>query len=81
MEDTNNNFNINDSNILELSFQSKSQLNFGIQYSKKISKLKIFIYGLRGVSQTKYNRTLKYIVRCRNFQKFNIIRCNSNNSI
>jgi len=33
-----------------LTLQSKSQLNFGIEYSNKISKLKVFIYGLRGVS-------------------------------
>ena len=33
-----------------LSLQSKNQLNFGIEYYNKISKLKVFIYGLRGVS-------------------------------
>ena len=32
-----------------LSFQTKNQLNFGIEYANKISKLKVFIYGLRGV--------------------------------
>ena len=34
----------------KLSLQTKSQLNFGIEFSNKISKLKVFIYGLRGVS-------------------------------
>ena len=34
----------------KLSLQAKSQLNFGIEYSNKISKLNVFIYGLRGVS-------------------------------
>lgn len=33
----------------KLSLQSKAQLNFGIDYANKISKLKVFIYGLRGV--------------------------------
>ena len=33
----------------KLSLQSKVQLNFGIDYANKISKLKVFIYGLRGV--------------------------------
>ena len=36
--------------IPKLSLQSKNQLNFGIEYANKISKLKVFIYGLRGVS-------------------------------
>ena len=38
--------------IQRLSLQSKNQLNFGIEYANKISKLKVFIYGLRGVSFT-----------------------------
>jgi hypothetical protein len=34
----------------KLSLKSKCQLHFGIDFSHKISNLKIFIYGLRGVS-------------------------------
>ena len=50
MEDNpSSSININDNELLKLSLQSKSQLNFDIEYSKKISKLKIFLYGLRGV--------------------------------
>ena len=40
----------NEEQIPRLSLTSKNQLNFGNIYSNKISKLKIFIYGLRGVS-------------------------------
>lgn len=40
--------------IQKLSLQSKNQLNFGIEYANKISKLKVFIYGLRGVSHFFY---------------------------
>ena len=36
---------------IKLSIKSKSQLNFGIEYSDRISKLKVFIYGLRGVKK------------------------------
>ena len=34
----------------QLTIKSKSQLHFGIEFSHKISDLRIFIYGLRGVS-------------------------------
>lgn len=34
----------------QLSLKSKNQLHFGIDFSQKISNLKVFIYGLRGVS-------------------------------
>ena len=40
----------NEIEIPRLSLKSKNQLNFGIEYSNKISKLKVFIYGLKGVS-------------------------------
>ena len=40
----------NENQIQRLSLKSKNQLNFGIEYSNKISKLKVFIYGLKGVS-------------------------------
>jgi hypothetical protein len=40
----------NENKIPRLSLKSKNQLNFGIEYSNKISKLKVFIYGLKGVS-------------------------------
>ena len=40
----------NENQIPRLSLKSKNQLNFGIEYANKISKLKVFIYGLRGVS-------------------------------
>ena len=40
----------NENQIPRLSLKSKNQLNFGIEYYNKISKLKVFIYGLRGVS-------------------------------
>ena len=40
----------NEPQILNLTLKSKSHLYFGIEYSNKISKLKVFIYGLRGVS-------------------------------
>jgi len=36
--------------IPQLSLKSKSQLHFGIDFSSKISDLRVFIYGLRGVS-------------------------------
>ena len=39
----------NENKIQRLSLKSKNQLNFGIEYSNKISKLKVFIYGLKGV--------------------------------
>ena len=56
----------------QLSIKSKSQLHFGIEFSHKISELRIFIYGLRGVSII-YNNYIIIIVRSRNFQKFDII--------
>ena len=34
----------------QLTLKSKSQLHYGIDFSRKISDLKVFIYGLRGVS-------------------------------
>lgn len=34
----------------QLSIQAKSQLHFGIKFNEIISGLKVFIYGLRGVS-------------------------------
>ena len=37
-------------NIPQFSLKSKSQIHFGLDFSNKISELKIFIYGLRGVS-------------------------------
>lgn len=37
-------------NILQLSLKSKNQLNFGIDFSRKISDLRVFIYGLKSVS-------------------------------
>ena len=37
-------------NTPQLTIKSKSQLHFGIEFSHKISDLRIFIYGLRGVS-------------------------------
>ena len=40
----------NENQIPRLSLKSKNQLNFGIEYSNKISKLKVFIYGLKDVS-------------------------------
>ena len=36
-------------NIPQFSLKSKSQIHFGLDFSNKISELKIFIYGLRGV--------------------------------
>ena len=66
--------------IPKLSLQSKNQLNFGIEYANKISKLKVFIYGLRGVSFFIIINN-NNIVRCRNFQEFNIIRSDSINLI
>ena len=41
---------INKEKSPQLSLKSKSQLHFGIDFSHKISNLKVFIYGLRGVS-------------------------------
>ena len=66
--------------IPKLSLQSKNQLNFGIEYANKISKLKVFIYGLRGVSFFIIINN-NNIVRSRNFQEFNIIRSDSINLI
>ncbi len=39
--------------VPQLTIKSKSQLHFGIDFSHKISDLKVFIYGLRGVSSKK----------------------------
>lgn len=65
MEDNpSSNININDNELLKLSLQSKSQLNFDIEYSKKISKLKIFLYGLRGVSLNYLNYSYIYLAWC-----------------
>ena len=61
----------------QLSIKSKSQLHFGIEFSHKISELRIFIYGLRGVSII-YDNYIIIIVRSRNFKKFDIIWCISN---
>ena len=66
--------------IPKLSLQSKNQLNFGIEYANKISKLKVFIYGLRGVSFFIIINN-NNIVRSRNFKEFNIIRSDSINLI
>ena len=41
---------IKNEKIPQLTIKSKSQLHFGIEFSHKISDLRIFIYGLRGVS-------------------------------
>jgi hypothetical protein len=65
MEDNpSSSININDNELLKLSLQSKSQLNFDIEYSKKISKLKIFLYGLRGVSLNYLNYLYIYLAWC-----------------
>ena len=65
MEDNpSSSININDNELLKLSLQSKSQLNFDIEYSKKISKLKIFLYGLRGVSLNYFNYSYIYLAWC-----------------
>ena len=65
MEDNpSSSININDNELLKLSLQSKSQLNFDIEYSKKISKLKIFLYGLRGVSLNYLNHSYIYLAWC-----------------
>ena len=40
---------IKEENNDKLNLKSKIQLHFSQKYSKKISELKIFIYGLRGV--------------------------------
>ena len=37
-------------NIPHLSLKSKTQIYFGNEFSRKISDLRIFIYGLKGVS-------------------------------
>jgi hypothetical protein len=42
-------------NIPQFSLKSKSQIHFGLDFSNKISELKIFIYGLRGVSFYVFN--------------------------
>ena len=42
-------------NIPQFSLKSKSQIHFGLDFSNKISELKIFIYGLRGVSYYEFN--------------------------
>ena len=36
-------------NVPKLTLKSKSQLHYGIEFSHKISELRVFIYGLRGV--------------------------------
>jgi hypothetical protein len=36
-------------NNIKLNQKLKNQFNFGLKFSKKISELKIFIHGLRGV--------------------------------
>ena len=65
MEDNpSSSININYNELLKLSLQSKSQLNFDIEYSKKISKLKIFLYGLRGVSLNYLNYLYIYLAWC-----------------
>ena len=65
MEDNpSSSININDNELLKLSLQSKSQLNFDIEYSKKISKLKIFLYGLRGVSLNYLHYSYIYLAWC-----------------
>ena len=65
MEDNpSSSININDNELLKLSLQSKSQLNFDIEYSKQISKLKIFLYGLRGVSLNYLNYSYIYLAWC-----------------
>ena len=65
MEDNpSSSININDNELLKLSLQSKSQLNFDIEYSKKIYKLKIFLYGLRGVSLNYLNYLYIYLAWC-----------------
>lgn len=38
---------------IKLDYKSKRKLYFGPNFSKKISELKIFIYGLRGVIKYK----------------------------
>ena len=68
-------------NIPQFSLKSKSQIHFGLDFSNKISDLKIFIYGLRGVSLYEFNNAQKIIVRSRNFKEFNIIRSFPNNFI
>ena len=41
---------INSENKPQLTLKSKNQLHFGIEFGHKISELKVFRYGLRGVS-------------------------------
>jgi len=41
---------IKNENLLALTFKAKSQIHFGIDFSNKISELRVFIYGLGGVS-------------------------------
>ena len=50
-------------NYPKLNIKPKSQLLFGESFSEKISELKIFIYGLRGVNQLKYYLYNKKIIR------------------
>ena len=45
----------------QLTLKSKSQLHFGIDFSHKISELRVFIYGLRGVSK-KLNKKILFII-------------------
>ena len=71
----------NEIEIPRLSLKSKNQLNFGIEYSNKISKLKVFIYGLKGVSLIFIILSIKHIAWSRNRKKFDIIRNFSNNSL
>ena len=51
---------IKNENIPQLALKSKSQLHYGIDFSHKISELRVFIYGLRGVSNNKNNKIKKY---------------------
>ena len=71
----------NENKIQRLSLISKNQLNFGIEYSNKISKLKVFIYGLKGVSLILIILSIKHIAWSRNLKKFDIIRNYSSNSL
>ena len=50
---------IKNENIPQLTLKSKSQLHYGIDFSHKISELRVFIYGLRGVSNNKNNKNNK----------------------
>jgi hypothetical protein len=46
-----------------LNINSKSQLYFGQNFSQKIQKLKVFIYGLKGVTKYhQYYSIIKYLI-------------------